>query len=250
MLRTNKNFLMQSVMRLNVGIILLMAMETQVLAAKFQVGGGYFRGITVSKPVKSAKELQSRDVVYQKLDYSCGAAALATLLKTQVNLQKSETEIIEFVLKTGDPVKIVERQGFSLLDLKRFVDHQGYLADGYRLNLDELAAFEIPVIVPISVHDYRHFVVVRGFHKGHVFLSDPAKGRLSLPVHQFERYWMAASDTSRNLGIALVISAPLQPKEKQSPVIPPTDHLFLEGQNMRHTVKERTMRVTPVRGEF
>ena len=54
------------------------------------------------------------------------------------------------------------RRGFSLLDLKRFAASRGFEAAGYGdLTLDELVAMA-PVVAPMRVFGFGHFVVVRG----------------------------------------------------------------------------------------
>jgi predicted double-glycine peptidase len=47
----------------------------------------------------------------------------------------------------------------------------------------------LPAIVPIRIHGYDHFVVVREIKGGKVFFADPAYGRRDMTVSQFERAW-------------------------------------------------------------
>lgn len=82
------------------------------------------------------------------------------------------------------------RDGFSLLDLKRFVDRCGYEDTGFgRLNLDNLLAM-IPIIVPVWLAGVPHFVVARGAYKGRVVLADPLFGNRTMPLEAFERVWL------------------------------------------------------------
>jgi hypothetical protein len=87
-----------------------------------------------SEPVKSLLELRQRDVTVQKWDLSCGAAALATILNYQYGDRITEREVALGLMKREeylDNPKVVQlREGFSLLDLKRFVDARGYLGIG------------------------------------------------------------------------------------------------------------------------
>ncbi|MFL5273363.1 MAG: C39 family peptidase [Anaeromyxobacteraceae bacterium] len=128
-------------------------------------------------------------VVRQKWDLSCGAAALSTLLTFDVGDRVSEADIITSILRRSDPVRIRARQGFSLLDLKRFAVSRGHVADGYgRLAMTDLARMS-PAIVPTQIGGYNHFVVFRGVRDGHVLLADPAFGNRTMSVERFEALW-------------------------------------------------------------
>ena len=77
-----------------------------------------------------------------------------------------EREIAEELISrkeyVSNPDLVRLRQGFSLLDLKRFVDGRGYQGIGYgRLELEDLDD-NAPIITPVSFHGYPHFVVYRG----------------------------------------------------------------------------------------
>lgn len=215
------------------------------------MGSGYFQGVSASKKVRSFQEIRDEGVVFQQLDYSCGSAALATLLRNQARLEVDETEIIEFILKTGDLKKIVGRQGFSLLDMKRFVEDRGYRAAGYRLDRESLVKMGSPFIVPILVNGYRHFVVIRAIRKGRVFLSDPARGKLTLPFDQFERFWYAAGDARTRTGIAFAIFRDsLVPREDEESLLRESDHQYVDSQEIRFLTRHRIFSVPPVPGEF
>jgi len=139
--------------------------------------------------VRSLQEIRQERVVRQKWDLSCGSAALSTLLTYDVGDPIGEGEIIASILQRADPVKIRARQGFSLLDLKRFVVARGHEADGYgRLDLAHLARMA-PAIVPTVMAGLDHFVVVRGIREGHVLLADPGFGNRTLTVEKFEAIW-------------------------------------------------------------
>ena len=141
------------------------------------------------KVVRSLQEIRHDGVVLQKWDLSCGSAALSTLLTFDVGDPVSEEEIIASILQRADPVKIRARQGFSLLDLKRYAVARGHEADGYgNLDLKHLAQLA-PAIVPTVIGGNDHFVVFRGVEDGHVLLADPGFGNRSMTVDQFESVW-------------------------------------------------------------
>jgi hypothetical protein len=147
-----------------------------------------------ARPVKSLLEMRHENVVLQKWDLSCGAAALATLLNYQHGDKVSEREIAKGLISRDiylkNPMLIQIRQGFSLLDLKRYVDARGYQGVGYGgLDLEELIK-RSPMIVPVNFHGYNHFVVFRGVQKNRVLLADPAWGNRTMTIDRFMDAWI------------------------------------------------------------
>lgn len=125
----------------------------------------------------------------QEWDTSCGAAALATLLRYQHGLGDSEKQIAEAMLRVTDPLKVKVRGGFSLLDLKRYADARGLQGVGYmNLSLDNLMAMA-PAVVPVMTRGYPHFVIVRGRSDEKVWIADPAFGNRTMDVDAFENAW-------------------------------------------------------------
>lgn len=146
--------------------------------------------VTSHQRIKPLSEFQTARLVKQSYDYSCGSAALATLMKFYLGEQFSEKQVIHGMLQYGDPERIKQRRAFSLLDMKKFVNALGYEANGYKGNLDDLKDSEFwPCIVPIKIFEYRHFVVVKGIHDGHIFIADPWRGHSSYTLSQFEDVW-------------------------------------------------------------
>jgi uncharacterized protein len=151
------------------------------------------RGETIpprgSKPVLSLQEMRSVGVVRQKWDISCGAAALATLMAYQHGDPVPEVEVAKAMLRKTDPLRVKVRQGFSLLDLKRFVDDRGYEGSGYtQLTLTDLVDMA-PLIVPIEITRYPHFVIFRGIENDRVVLADPAFGNRTMRIPAFLKLW-------------------------------------------------------------
>src|SRR5215813_12269544 len=76
-------------------------------------------------PVRSVLEIRHERVMIQKWDLSCGAAALGTLLRYQFGEPVTEKQIARALMSrseyVGHPELVQQREGFSLLDLKRFV---------------------------------------------------------------------------------------------------------------------------------
>jgi hypothetical protein len=139
--------------------------------------------------VRSLLELHNAGVVRQHWDLTCGAAAIATLLDGQFGRQVSERQVAVAMLRKTNPLLVRLRLGFSLLDLKRYAASQGLEAEGYSgLSLDEALA-RAPLIVPIRMHGFRHFVVLRGRDGERVLLADPAFGERTQTVWDFEADW-------------------------------------------------------------
>jgi predicted double-glycine peptidase len=137
--------------------------------------------------LKELKLLRAfKRTLHQQYDFSCGSAAVATLLTFQYGRPTDETAVFTAMFAAGDQAQI-RSKGFSLLDMKRFLDARGYQADGVRASLDTLAKVGIPGIALISDHGYRHFIVVKGLNENRVLIGDPAQGARVLKRREFER---------------------------------------------------------------
>jgi uncharacterized protein len=145
-------------------------------------------------PVQSLLEMRQDRVVVQQWDLSCGAAALATLLNYQHGDPISEKEIAKGLIKRkeyiSEPLLVRARHGFSLLDLKRYVDQRDYKGIGYgQLTIEDLIE-RAPIMVPVNFHGYNHFVVFRGMRGNRVLLADPAFGNRTMLAAKFEAAWL------------------------------------------------------------
>ena len=147
-----------------------------------QAGGGF------SVPVASVKEARQRRTVIQQLDFSCGSAAVATLLTHHYRFPVSEQVVFEAMYTSGDAEKI-KAEGFSMLDMKRVLQANGFQADGFEATLDRLAEARLPAIALINEKGYGHFVVVKGLRGDRVLLGDPASGLRVMARRTFEALW-------------------------------------------------------------
>lgn len=139
--------------------------------------------------VRPAAVDQFRGIVRQAYDYSCGSAALTTMLNGYVGARLTEKETMDGLLKYGEYSRIIERRSFSLLDMKRYVTALGYTSGGYRGQLKDLLALDKPAIVPIAYAGFKHFVVYKGYKDGRVYVADPALGNISFNADRFEQIW-------------------------------------------------------------
>lgn len=163
-------------------------------------GTVYVPGIggDLAMDVRSFQEQRYTTIFRQQYDYSCGSAALASLLTFHYDDPRSEHEIFQAMLQQGDQDKI-RREGFSMLDMKRFLESQGYLADGFRMSLAGLARdVRLPLIVLVDLDGFRHFVVLKGIRDGEVLMGDPSRGLRVMSVAEFNRVWDGIAFAVRN----------------------------------------------------
>ncbi|PAV26770.1 hypothetical protein C8D92_107100 [Tamilnaduibacter salinus] len=130
-----------------------------------------------------------RNVVRQQYDYSCGSAALTTVLNFYLGRSLNERQVMEGLLHYGESDRIVQRRAFSMLDMKRLVTALGYPSGGFRANIQDLKDLDHPAIVPIQHAGFKHFVVLRAIQDGRVFLADPSVGNISFTLSQFKKKW-------------------------------------------------------------
>lgn len=149
------------------------------------------RAYLVDRPVvvHPLVEQQFRNIAHQAYDYSCGSAALTTVLNSYLGHKFEERQIMDGLLKYGEYEKIVQRRGFSLLDMKRLMTVLGYQSGGFKGGFDDLRKLEQPAIVPIHYGGFKHFVVVKKYQDGRVFVADPALGNISFPEERFKDIW-------------------------------------------------------------
>ena len=157
--------------------------------------------------MKSLLEMRHENVVIQEWDLSCGAAALATILKYQYGDPASEKDIARVLISRREYIENPEllkiRQGFSLLDLKRYVDSHGYRGTGYgKLTFADLVEMA-PIMTPVNFLGYNHFVVFRGVMRDRVLLADPAWGNRTMLRDDFESAWLDYGEAMGKVGFVV-----------------------------------------------
>jgi predicted double-glycine peptidase len=170
-----------------------------------------------AEPVRSLLEMRQENLVLQQWDLSCAAATLATILRYQFGEPVTERSVAlgliqrEEYLANPDLVRI--RQGFSLLDLKRYVDGLGYMGMGLgQMEYEDLLQ-RAPIIVPVNAYGYPHFVIFRGATENTVLLADPAFGNTTLSIEKFRDAWIRYSEFGRVGFIVTPTGAPAPPGE-------------------------------------
>jgi len=142
----------------------------------------------VSVKVTSLKEARFHTTVRQHYDFSCGSAAVATLLTYHYHHPVTEQSVFKAMYEKGDKEKI-RREGFSMLDMKDYLDSNGFHAEGYKASLDRLAQAAIQAIALIKDNGYNHFVLIKGIHNDRILVGDPALGMRIIPRAEFEKMW-------------------------------------------------------------
>lgn len=154
----------------------------------FETGFGDER-VRLKESIEPLTEFKYNNVVRQAYDYSCGSAALTTLLDFYLGRNFQERQVMEGLLQFGDSEKIAARRGFSLLDMKRLVTALGHPSGGFRAAEEDLVKLDHPAIAPIEYAGFKHFIVIRGVKDGHVYIADPSLGNISFTMSRFLEVW-------------------------------------------------------------
>lgn len=139
--------------------------------------------------VTSLKEARFKATTRQQYDFSCGSAAVATLLTHHYGYPVTEQSVFEEMFARGDQAKI-RREGFSLLDIKTYLNAHQFQADGFELPLAKLLESGLPAIVLISDNGYHHFVVIKGMRDGRILMGDPSSGTRAVSRASFDAAWV------------------------------------------------------------
>jgi predicted double-glycine peptidase len=172
-------------------------------------------------PVRSLLEIRHAGVMIQNWDLSCGAAALGTLLRYEFGESVTEKEIARGLISRGEYIEHPElvqiREGFSLLDLKRYVQTRGYRGLGFgKLDLNDLIE-RAPIMVPINALGYNHFVIFRGIMGDRVLLADPAWGNRTMTLDKFQRMWLDYGEPMGRVGFVVERADGRRPLSKLPP---------------------------------
>ncbi len=166
------------------------ALASLILTTTATAGSAWIPGIegVSNVAVRSIQERKFDRVVRQQYDFSCGSAALATLLTYHYEDATDEPKAFRAMFDKGDQQRI-SQVGFSLLDMKNYLEANGYQADGYQASLDTLIDAKVPAIALVNYRGYRHFVVVKGVSAEEVVIGDPSLGLRSVSREEFETMW-------------------------------------------------------------
>lgn len=180
------------------------------------VQAGVIRG---DKTIRSWKELRDQNIVLQGFDYSCGAGAMATLMRFYFGDDVTEEGILLNILGSMNREDVEEREknGLSLLDLKLCAERLGYQAVGVRLNYASLPQLKGPVLIHLENKEYRHFAVLKGVRGDRIYLADPSRGNLRMSADRFAKEWSGIALVLGKQGFGLPSKYPLA-LDDQEPV--------------------------------
>lgn len=175
-------------------------------------------GLRVGTALRSVKAQRDFGVVKQGYDYSCGAAALATLLTYGFGDPVDEVDVLAGIIErlSGDQAALVTKTGLSLLDLQQFAIRRGYRAQGFRIRADQVGRLARPVLVFIRPLGYEHFAIFKGVRGDRVLLADPSQGNWRMPLHRFLDMWLDADGQ----GIVLAVERADGRWPESGPLIP------------------------------
>src|SRR5580698_334239 len=198
--------------------------------AQARIDTSTLAGVPLVKTVRSMKDIRYSHIVNQQFDYSCGAAALATLLKYGYGIDIPETELIRRMMAFSTP-EVVVKNGFSMLDMKKFVETLGLRGRGFRVASEALYHLQIPVIVLMNSDGYEHFVIVKHAENGLIFVADPALGNRIISEDDFVKKWNG-----------LVFAVVGKPFKEDSPLLQGNESLALK---LRERALENGTAATP-----
>ncbi|WP_271272079.1 C39 family peptidase [Aliamphritea hakodatensis] len=160
----------------------------QVQAASIQFSAVVPQHTTINKRVLSMREKRFHHLIRQQTDFSCGAASLATVMRFAYGLKVTEQDMLDGLFAVSD-IELVREQGFSLLNIKHYVEQIGMRGRGYQVGADKLKDIQIPTIVLLDLKGYKHFVVLKKTTDDLVYIADPALGNKIMPKDEFVSSW-------------------------------------------------------------
>lgn len=180
-----------------VAVLTPVTLDAQVRLGPEATGGNY------SVQVMSWADIPFRSIVRQRFDFSCGSAAVATLLTYHYGKPTSEQQPFAQMWKAGDQATIT-KAGFSMYDMKLYLQSIGLHSEGYKMDVDDLRKSGRPAIVLLDLNGYKHFVVVKGVRGNTVLVGDPIRGLAQYEAADFQKSW-------NGIALAIVKSATTKP---------------------------------------
>lgn len=155
--------------------------------------------------VRSWKQIREQNIVMQQHDYSCGAAALATLVRYYWGDPLTEKIVLVAILSKMKEEDVKDRMenGLSITDLRKAAEELGYFAELGSGTMAQMKEAKAPAIVRIIDDEFEHFVVFRGVVGDRVLLADPIRGNLRMPVSKFMCQWL---EQGTREGVILIVA--------------------------------------------
>ncbi|PIG97331.1 peptidase C39 bacteriocin processing [Deinococcus sp. UR1] len=141
--------------------------------------------------VTTYRTLRYASVVGQTTDFTCGPAALATLLTHYYGRPVSEETFTERSVADMQARGKEVVEGLTLLSLRNALTTESVSSVGYKLTLEQLRvvlAQGLPVVANV-VYPKGHYYLVLAVDDQNVLLADPSWGVRSQPIRNFLNAW-------------------------------------------------------------
>ena len=141
----------------------------------------------LAKPPSSYLDLRYTNVIEQSNEYTCGAAAVATLLTYFYDIPVTEQDILSLVYESmrtrGE--KPEQGRGLTAYDLKEALEAEGVETKGFLVKpavlQDYFTRGGLPVIIHLTKPE-KHFEVAVGMIGDQLVIADPSWGRSVTPL--------------------------------------------------------------------
>ena len=195
--------------------------------------------------VRDWVELKQQNIVMQRRDYSCGAAALATVAKYYWGDDVDEDLFLRALDTILTDEEIADRieNGLAMADLRRAAVKVGYQAVVGKLTFAKLTEARVPLVVGISPEGHDHFVVYRGTHGGWVYVADPIRGNVRMPIREFTKQWQENAVLAiHKPGHKVRTTSPLHVSEAEKRLGETNDHLIRTQPQREAAVPKQALR--------
>lgn len=150
---------------------------------------------------------------FKQANYDASGAALAVsqVLDMKFGALYPENEVIEGFFNFGDAQAINQRKGFSLLDMKSYVESLGHTANGYtqydesgnsgaevEIDLEQ----EVPFIMPLVINGLGSYTIVEQYNTDYIRFIHPHLGYITIKSDAFNSLQSTAG--SSNLVVFLI----------------------------------------------
>jgi uncharacterized protein len=140
----------------------------------------------VARP-RTYLDLKYEYTVRQQRDFTCGSAALATLLKYHYGMPVTEEMLFTMIADRYKPSEFKKKAeiGLSFEDLIFVAEQLGFQAQAARMEAAELEKLNGPILMQLDWKEFDHFSVLRKKTPDLAYFSDPILGQITLDNEEF-----------------------------------------------------------------